>query len=570
MSSDPTSTAIPPLDPATGATAPAEGDARADASAVTPNTGGAAPAPAPNNTVAIGTIHLVGDPVPPAAPDLPQDGDDGRGEPPVRDAIILIPNLGNAAGTRVDDVALRMANAMDNCAADARAVFSVATRDVEMGKDRKVRTATILRHDTAKAEGRPLVDLYEFEYTPRLNRNFTDKPPYRQALAIALTLLANSPNLARAIGRPSKGVGQKLQIALGTGLFGALVLYLVLLVAAVIGTGVRPGKGGESEKVKTVADASTAAKAPTPVAARPASATADAPVLRAAGAPTRARQDKDAGRPWYVRLWHAFRTGPWLVWAQDAIVVLTLSGFVVRFNLREALGEAAPTLSSVTDYLAAGSHRNEIIGELARLINHLDESPPDGRPYRNVHVAAYSFGSVVALDALFQSETEVNPRFSRVHTLITIGSPFDFIRTFWPDYFTERRERPGTPTRWINVYSEVDVLGSNFLDEPSWRDKRRYRRADAAGKRAIEAEWASSLAQGVDLRSAEIRRPADADNISFGPGQSGTLSLMEYLRLTGFRVHAMYWDRQSPAAVSCFEPIVQRLYADDNELKVLV
>jgi hypothetical protein len=165
----------------------------------------------------------------------------------------------------------------------------------------------------------------------------------------------------------------------------------------------------------------------------------------------------------------------------------------------------------------------------------------------------------------------VSPRFGRIHTLITIGSPFDFIRTFWPDYFTERHDRTGTPRRWINVYSEVDVLGSNFLDEPSWREKRRYRRADAAGKRAIEAEWAQTLAQGVDLRDSTMRRPAEADNISFGPGQNGgSLSLLEYVRLTGFRVHAMYWDRQSPAAVSCFEPIVQRLYADDNELKVLV
>jgi hypothetical protein len=114
------------------------------------------------------------------------------------------------------------------------------------------------------------------------------------------------------------------------------------------------------------------------------------------------------------------------------------------------------------------------------------------------------------------------------------------------------------------------VLGSNFLDEPSWREKRRYRRAAAADKRKIEAGWATSLAQGVDLRDAGMRRPADDDNIAFGPGQSGGLSLAEWVRLTGFRVHAMYWDRQSPAAVSCFEPIVTRMYAEDQELRALV
>jgi|GEM_PF-1443686 len=542
----------------------------------TPNTGGAAPSAAePNATVAVGTMHLMGDPPPPAAPDLPRPGDDGGGDgerPPVRDAIILIPGLGNGPGTRVDDVALRIANAMDNCAGDARAVFSVATRDVEVGKDRKVRTATILRHDTAKAEGRPLVDLYEFEYASRLSRNFADMPPYRQALSIAATLLANTPNLVGAIGRRSKGIAQKLQILYGAAFFGVLLLYLVLLVAAVVGTGARPGKSVES-KAASVAEAADARQPA--AAAKPALAPPNGgEVIRAAEPPAAVAASKDAGRGWWQRLksrlvqW--FEHGRWLDWSKNGIVVLTLAGFVVRFNLRDALSEAAPALSSVTDYLATGSHRNEIIGELARLINHLDESPPDDRPYRNVHLAAYSFGSIVALDALFQSETAVSPRFSRIHTLITIGSPFDFIRTFWPDYFTERRDRAGAPVRWINVYSEVDVLGSNFLDEPSWRDKRRYRRAAAADKRKIEAEWATSLAQGVDLRDAAMRRPADEDNVSFGPGQSGGLSLAEWIRLTGFRVHAMYWDRQSPAAVSCFEPIVERMYANDPELRVLV
>ncbi len=546
-------------------------------SEITPNTGGAAPPAAePSATLAVGTMHLVGDPPPPAAPDLPRPGDDGRGDgerPPVRDAIILVPGLGSGPGTRVDDVALRIANAMDNCAGDARAVFSVATRDVEVGKDRKVRTATILRHDDAKAEGRPLVDLFEFEYASRLNRNFSDKPPYRQALSIAATLAANAPNLMLAVGRRSKGVAQKLQILYGAAFFGVLLLYLVLLVAAVVGTGARPGKAVEGDKA--AAAVRDLAAAPHPAApAVAAAARAEDTVVRPAGPAVAVPVSKEAGQGWWERLRRAvvrwFEHGRWLGWAKNGIVVLTLAGFVVRFNLRNALAAAAPALSSVTDYLAAGSHRNEIVGELARLINHLDESPPDDRAYRRVHLAAYSFGSVVALDALFQAETAVSPRFARIDTLITIGSPFDFIRTFWPDYFTERSALPGTPARWINVYSEVDVLGSNFLDEPSWRDKRRYRRAAAAEKRKIEAEWATSLAQGVDLRDAGMRRPADDDNISFGPGQSGGLSLSDWVRLTGFRVHEMYWDRQSPAAVSCFEPIVTRMYAEDQELRALV
>jgi hypothetical protein len=42
------------------------------------------------------------------------------------------------------------------------------------------------------------------------------------------------------------------------------------------------------------------------------------------------------------------------------------------------------------------------------------------------------------------------------------------------------------------------------------------------------------------------------------------------VRLTGFHAHGMYGDRQSPAAVSCFEPVVIRIYAEDQELRPLV
>jgi pimeloyl-ACP methyl ester carboxylesterase len=269
---------------------------------------------------------------------------------------------------------------------------------------------------------------------------------------------------------------------------------------------------------------------------------------------------------WLIR---AFRTGRWLNWAKTGIVSLTLVGFVVRFNMRGALDQAAPALSSMSEYLSAGRNRTEMIGELARLIDALDECPPSGVEYRKIHLFGYSFGSVVVLDALFQQETEVSPRFGRIDTLVTVGSPFDFIRTFWPDYFTDRRALPGAPGRWINVYSEIDVLGSNFLDEPSWKDRRRHRRATPAERARIEREWAETLAQGVDLREGGSRRPSEGDNVAFGAAQGTGLTVLSWLKLTGFRVHANYWDRESPAAVSCFDPVITRLYAGDTAVPAL-
>jgi hypothetical protein len=62
---------------------------------------------------------------------------------------------------------------------------------------------------------------------------------------------------------------------------------------------------------------------------------------------------------------------------------------------------------------------------------------------------------------------ETGRAFQSVHTLVTIGCPFDFVRTFWSDYFDESRDYTDkVPLRWLNVYSPVDVLGSNFRNDP--------------------------------------------------------------------------------------------------------
>jgi hypothetical protein len=44
----------------------------------------------------------------------------------------------------------------------------------------------------------------------------------------------------------------------------------------------------------------------------------------------------------------------------------------------------APALSCTTDYLSTGKHRNQIIGELTRLIDHLDEQSEV--TYRRIHL----------------------------------------------------------------------------------------------------------------------------------------------------------------------------------------
>jgi hypothetical protein len=46
--------------------------------------------------------------------------------------------------------------------------------------------------------------------------------------------------------------------------------------------------------------------------------------------------------------------------------------------------------------------------------------------------------------------------------LVTIGCPEKTVRTFWPEHFKNRDTSNPIPKFWFNVYSDTDVLSSDF------------------------------------------------------------------------------------------------------------
>jgi hypothetical protein len=130
---------------------------------------------------------------------------------------------------------------------------------------------------------------------------------------------------------------------------------------------------------------------------------------------------------------------------------------------------------------------------------------------------------------------------------VTIGCPFDFVRTFWTQYFDkdrefEKRDMPKEPIKWLNVFSPLDVLGSNFRndDEPNQPAEINVR--------------AQVVAPGSDV-------PAPV-NIPFSEGlMLSKLSWSSSFTLLGLRSHSIYWGAQMEAEVDCFSEIVQRMYA---------
>ncbi len=90
-----------------------------------------------------------------------------------------------------------------------------------------------------------------------------------------------------------------------------------------------------------------------------------------------------------------------------------------------------------------------------------DESESTDEPYTSVHIVAFSFGSVVSLDLLFP-HSRPGARIGTIKNLVSIGCPFDIIRTYWPAYFKDRQKKSNVPEKWVNIYASLDVFGSNY------------------------------------------------------------------------------------------------------------
>jgi hypothetical protein len=154
--------------------------------------------------------------------------------------------------------------------------------------------------------------------------------------------------------------------------------------------------------------------------------------------------------------------------------------------------------------------------------------------YDRVDIVAYSFGSVVAIDALYPLADIPGPRFEQIDTLVTIGCPFDIIRTYWPEYFDRRWHRVGVPRRWLNIYSPIDVFGSNFLD--------------------VEG---SEI--GVRLQDGTTLRPhSEAWHVI---SEDRKVSPIQVLLMVGIKAHAMYWAPSFEQEDTVFAPVMRHLYA---------
>lgn len=228
---------------------------------------------------------------------------------------------------------------------------------------------------------------------------------------------------------------------------------------------------------------------------------------------------------------------PWISAGKVQGLVLALTGLGLwKSKFVSSLGRGAVGYTCVIGYLGFGNRRDQLVGQLIQVLDQMQEQDVE---YERIDVIAYSFGTLVALDAFFPGGGPANIRLGKVNTFVTIGCPFDFVRTYWPSYFDGRNVDAKPGTEWLNFYSPVDILASNF-------------RGDGE---IGPPEW------GIPT-DAPTEGQCKPTNAPYGTSQSvNDIGPVQFLTFLGLRSHSLYWGREDEREVSVFDQIVTKLYA---------
>jgi hypothetical protein len=397
-----------------------------------------------------------------------------------RDAVIFLPGLAAEWGDRrLDETALRIAAAFDRNAATPAARFSVK---LAVEEEEYAAGCTTRRCTILRTDGAvttPVLDLYAFYYQSALREQFERRNLFLKALLVLAAIVIHVPKVILAL-LPG-GVRAKSRRATVQIL---QALGIMLLLAVYMGTLVWA-------LIQTV-----------------------------------------------MALPELGGNEPSITLPQIVIVVSAMIGTLIP-GIGQWIARAAVNYLSLVYYILFGEGRQDIAGRLSALVEHLAEKGP---LHPRIHMVAYSFGTIVALDSVFPRGREPVVRLKLLDTLVTVGTPFDAIRSWWPKYFGERHALAGCPRRWLNVYAPSDVLGSNF-------------RNDEARGEATES---------VHLADGSLGRLPENMVYAVGPALDD-VSVVGLVTLVGLRAHALYWE-DAPEAESVFGILIPRWYAGTGML----
>jgi hypothetical protein len=470
-------------------------------------------------------------------------------------AVIYCPALNETEPSKViDGVAQRLARTLDHHSDPVGTTYRVRTAAPEdYGAQGRTEVREVLRVDPGKnpeTEGVVTHRVYLLNYLPLLDdQSASANILLRTANLLWQCVKMTARFVTACVVAESFSKKQKLSVFVGGLALAGVLLYTALAVGTLARI-VYDAWNTPPAATATAVPVAPAASASAPPMLAPAVGS-PAPLPRAVIEPVRVKPTDPAARAWDTvkqvpgRFWDwvcdwAERIWRWLGSAKaKTIAVLGAVGLSVS-GLRTLLDRNVTLTLRFCRYLDEGPARASCTGKFNALLEHVLESNPS-----RVDVVAYSLGSLVALDSLYPPQGCPNTRVGNVSTLTTIGCPFDFVRTFWDEYF-DGRTSTAPKLKWLNVYSPVDLLGSNFANDDGLKEK---------ATRGINGSSRSV----VDSASSGASAMPNA-NLFYDPMGRREMLLWHAIVFEGFIAHSRYWVADQLDAESCFECFVPQLY----------
>lgn len=437
-----------------------------------------------------------------------------------REAIVFIPGLGLgiAPEKTKHGVVTRVARALDHGSATQAVEFPVRLKDGAMaGTAGGSRVGTISREDAAGE--RPILDFYAYEWSERLRRNWHDQGRLKRLLRVIFTLF-NAASFIRFFQTSGKKTPfGRTQLALAW-------LAVLIMAAYVVVLGVALYQTAGQFKDKYLDDPPTSQTDTKPDKEK-----------SERGANRRGQANPDNTK---AAAESPSETGDDGATTVQWIALLGAAGAAAIPKTRRRIATIGSGMGATASYIRVGAAKSDITGGLAALLNDISRE----RDYERITVIAYSFGSIVALDTLFPTTGPPAQSLKPVKQLITIGSPFDFVTALKHTWCDGRHVLPGVPKRWINVFSPIDLMGSNYRDD-----------------RATDA--AAHATRGLGEAAGEVAvKPTD--NISWNLGVESTFTNL--LEFHGFASHGLYWGSDRDIEHNVFDVVVATAYADTDFL----
>lgn len=447
--------------------------------------------------------------------DATQKTNQPGGAPAERDAVIFIPGGNHEPGKTIREVSTKIAAALGKQTGTGAAGFLVKISEKHQEEDQVAPITIACKEDKERSKEISLIDVYEMSY--ELTRELEDE---RQIVKSFLFVRLLILNLIRASGafvkifmKGNSGSVQWHHILLASVWTILVVVYVLILSVTVVMTLIGGGAaltGAELENSSNVVVA-------------------------------------------FIHSW----LGP----LQSFVAVSAAIGLAVGWNPTQRLSRISALALSSSSYLATSTGGTGPRSRLTKQVSHLLERIDNENGYRRIHLVAYSFGSIIALDHVFPPKDEANYRSPRIDTLVTIGCPFSYVRTYWNDYFDQRKVSGKVP-EWLNVYIVTDLLATNFREQDQKGSGDEKRGEIKEEERGIVLETGSRRPH-----ENKLYRPKDRG--SRGRRWSWGWLTVKYYNLRAaitYDVHYDYWGKENWEEPECFDLIVKKIYEDDHAL----